>query len=230
MTGLLSFLFLAGLYVVPTIAAWRQDHPSLWKIALLNILLGWTVVGWIAAFAWAFSAARAEKKQNAVQRKTGAVVEGDNTIVAKGAGGTMKFNGREVLITRKGGLSLLIHGLAGEKAIAISGIQAVQLRPARFGVRGYLQLTVMGGNENRGGAVGAAGDENSVLFDVADQPAFEQIAEAIRVAIHTSRQPVAVTTSAHSDADELEKLAGLRDRGILTSAEFDAKKAKILGL
>ncbi|WP_097181057.1 SHOCT domain-containing protein [Curtobacterium sp. 314Chir4.1] len=32
----------------------------------------------------------------------------------------------------------------------------------------------------------------------------------------------------HSDADELEKLAALRDRGILTDAEFDAKKADIL--
>ena len=32
-----------------------------------------------------------------------------------------------------------------------------------------------------------------------------------------------------SDADELAKLAELRDKGILTNEEFDAQKAKILG-
>jgi Short C-terminal domain/Bacterial PH domain len=36
--------------------------------------------------------------------------------------------------------------------------------------------------------------------------------------------------AASSDADELAKLAGLRDRGILTEEEFQAKKAQILGL
>jgi len=29
-------------------------------------------------------------------------------------------------------------------------------------------------------------------------------------------------------ADELEKLAGLRDKGLLTADEFDAQKAKLL--
>jgi hypothetical protein len=38
------------------------------------------------------------------------------------------------------------------------------------------------------------------------------------------------TTAVPSDADELEKLASLRDRGILTDEEFQAKKAQILGL
>jgi hypothetical protein len=33
---------------------------------------------------------------------------------------------------------------------------------------------------------------------------------------------------AHSEADELEKLAALRGRGISTDAEFEAKKADIL--
>jgi hypothetical protein len=39
-----------------------------------------------------------------------------------------------------------------------------------------------------------------------------------------------IIQEAHSDADELAKLANLRDRGILTDEEFAAKKAQILGL
>ena len=35
-------------------------------------------------------------------------------------------------------------------------------------------------------------------------------------------------TSQHSTADELTKLADLRDKGVITSEEFDAQKAKLL--
>lgn len=45
---------------------------------------------------------------------------------------------------------------------------------------------------------------------------------------HVNQAPPLV--AAPSDADELEKLARLRDRGILTDEEFQAKKAQILGL
>jgi hypothetical protein len=42
--------------------------------------------------------------------------------------------------------------------------------------------------------------------------------------------PVATAGSTvSSPIDELTKLAALRDQGILTDAEFDAQKAKILG-
>jgi len=37
-------------------------------------------------------------------------------------------------------------------------------------------------------------------------------------------------TSDESYLDELEKLAGLRDRGIITDEEFEAKKKQLLGL
>jgi hypothetical protein len=39
---------------------------------------------------------------------------------------------------------------------------------------------------------------------------------------------VAVTPGAPSTAEELTKLATLRDQGVLTEAEFDAQKAKLL--
>lgn len=42
--------------------------------------------------------------------------------------------------------------------------------------------------------------------------------------------PQAATPGTASTADELTKLADLRDRGILTDEEFDAKKRQMLGL
>jgi membrane protease subunit (stomatin/prohibitin family) len=44
------------------------------------------------------------------------------------------------------------------------------------------------------------------------------------------QQPVAAAPSTDDQIAELEKLAQLKDQGILTQEEFDAKKKQILGL
>jgi predicted PhzF superfamily epimerase YddE/YHI9 len=47
----------------------------------------------------------------------------------------------------------------------------------------------------------------------------------------TAPAPAAPTTSGETDyIAELEKLADLRDRGIITSEDFEAKKKQLLGL
>ena len=47
-------------------------------------------------------------------------------------------------------------------------------------------------------------------------------------AIAASATPTSPPPSAHSTADELRKLAELRDAGVLSADEFDAQKAKLL--
>lgn len=45
-------LLVLGLYFFPTIvAAWRQ-HQTL-AIGVLNLITGWTIIGWIVALVWA---------------------------------------------------------------------------------------------------------------------------------------------------------------------------------
>lgn len=41
------------LYFVPAIASITRDHRQKLPIILLNVLLGWTVVGWVGALIWA---------------------------------------------------------------------------------------------------------------------------------------------------------------------------------
>jgi hypothetical protein len=41
------------LYLIPSIEADAREHQDAFAITLVNILLGWTVVGWFAARAWA---------------------------------------------------------------------------------------------------------------------------------------------------------------------------------
>ena len=46
-------LAVAMIYSAPAlIAAWRR-HRRAERIALLNLLLGWTVIGWLVLLAWA---------------------------------------------------------------------------------------------------------------------------------------------------------------------------------
>jgi hypothetical protein len=53
----LLILMMIGLigYVIPTIIALARRHPKKGPIILVNLLLGWSVVGWIVALVWAFS-------------------------------------------------------------------------------------------------------------------------------------------------------------------------------
>jgi hypothetical protein len=41
------------LYFTPSIVAFYRAKPSRFGIAFFNLLAGWTVIGWIAAFIWA---------------------------------------------------------------------------------------------------------------------------------------------------------------------------------
>ena len=47
-----------GLYMAPLIIAMVRDHQRLPWIGLLNVAVGWTVVGWIAALVWSVTAIR----------------------------------------------------------------------------------------------------------------------------------------------------------------------------
>lgn len=40
-------------YVVPILIAWVVDHPHMPAIAVVNIFLGWSCIGWVVALAWA---------------------------------------------------------------------------------------------------------------------------------------------------------------------------------
>jgi len=48
------FVTAPALYLLPTYEAWRNKQPNLTSISLVNIFLGWTLLGWVVAAAWAF--------------------------------------------------------------------------------------------------------------------------------------------------------------------------------
>ena len=48
-------------YFLPTIIAGHRGHPNMSPIWVVNLLLGWTVLGWVVALAWSLTAFNASK-------------------------------------------------------------------------------------------------------------------------------------------------------------------------
>lgn len=48
-----------SIYMLPTYEAWKQQNTNLMSVALLNIFLGWSIIGWVVALSWAFKKAEA---------------------------------------------------------------------------------------------------------------------------------------------------------------------------
>lgn len=145
---------------------------------------------------------------------------------AKGVNGQLELLADKVRISRKGAMSLLIHGLKGDKEILISRISSIQFKEASNWFNGYIQFTFEGGREAKGGLTEATQDENSVVFRISQQDDFVKIKAAVEERMLGVESPPTHQTY----LDELEKLAELRDKGIITEEEFKEKKKQILGI
>lgn len=147
-------------------------------------------------------------------------------LSAKGVNGQIDLFRDKIVIRRKGFRAFMTQGLKGEKDIYLSRISSVQYKKPGLVTNGYLQFTFSGGKETKGGLFDATRDENTVMFTKAQQAAFGALKERIETGLNTpAAQPV---TS--SGLDDLEKLASLRDKGIITAEDFETKKRQILGL
>ncbi|OUM99340.1 MAG: hypothetical protein BAA04_09765 [Firmicutes bacterium ZCTH02-B6] len=154
--------------------------------------------------------------------------------VAKGVTGILEVYSDRVVIKRKGMINLILHGMKGDKEILLESITSIQFKKPGTFTNGYLQFGILGGNEGTGGLFQATQDENTVVFAAAQQADFEKAKQLIDDLRAQLRRPAVSSSPASgapvSVADEIEKLARLRDQGILTEEEFQAKKRALLSL
>jgi hypothetical protein len=150
------------------------------------------------------------------------------TMWAIGVNGQIEVDKNWVTIRRRGVLAFATQGLKGEKRIPLASITTVQMKKPGLS-NGYLQLAVLGGIEARGGVFDATKDENTVMFGHAQTPEFERIRRYIEDVIIQRANPTAAALAPVSVADELGKLAALRDAGVLTDEEFQQQKHRLLG-
>jgi len=53
--GAVMLVVLALMYALPTMLAWKRHCGRRWKITAINLLLGWTVIGWIVAMVMTYA-------------------------------------------------------------------------------------------------------------------------------------------------------------------------------
>lgn len=146
-------------------------------------------------------------------------------MLIEGSNGTIDFRDDNIRIRRKGIANILTQGLQGERVIPLSSIRAVQFKDAGRWMAGYIQFSVVGAIDRPGGIMEATKDENAVLFERAQQPAFEGLRSIVEAHLSSPKlQPINLASA----GEELERLASLLERGLLTRDEFDDMKRSLL--
>jgi Short C-terminal domain/Domain of unknown function (DUF4429) len=147
-----------------------------------------------------------------------------------GVNGQLELKGNKIIIKRKGMLAKMSQGLKGDKEILIKQISSIQFKKSGTFTNGYIQFTFSGGKEDQGGLFDATKDENTVMFNKKQQLEFQKLKLAIEEKIEELSTSPSSQTPSIDTADQIKKLADLRDSGILTEEEFDAKKKQLLGI
>lgn len=128
----------------------------------------------------------------------------------------------KVVLTGKGFVNKLSGGVKGSKTIPFESITAIQFKEPGL-TTGYLQFSVSGSREARPGVSNAVYDENTFPFKKDTEKVLK-----IKTYIESQKTNNKKGFSHTSAADELSKLAELKNRGMLSDDEFSMAKMKIL--
>lgn len=192
-------------------------------------------------------AAKQKKKMKVIDRQKESELRKQREHALKVSQGLIKeavgFNGQlelyehKIIIRRKGTWAFIGHGFKGDKEILLKHISSIQYKTTGTATRGYIQFAFIGGTENKFGILAATHDENTIMFNLHHEKDFSEIKEMIESKMLEYQGIVPKETkkkvsdeSKNSDINELEKLAELKEKGIITEEEFQAKKKQILGL
>lgn len=151
-----------------------------------------------------------------------------SSMVATGSNGAIELYEHKIVLKRGSGCLNPFSG-SGDKQIMIADITSIEYRAAEKRRPGFIQFSFVGGQESKqvGGAVGA--DENTVMFDRKQERAFAALRQSLEQQMVAYRGGRGVAAPPASGADELSKLADLRDRGVINDKEFEQQKRRILG-
>lgn len=142
----------------------------------------------------------------------------------RGKNGTLVVYPDKVAILRDHLLARAIRR-GGDREIYVRNITSIELKRPGL-TSGFLHFSHAGGRPFRDNAFSIEQDDNTITFNTGYDEYLEA-KEYVERRIEEAHAPPAATSG--SVADELQKLAALRDQGILTDAEFQAEKARVLG-
>jgi len=145
----------------------------------------------------------------------------ESIISFKGRNGKVELYKDFLRLDRNTAMGFLNQGFKGQKDIYFKNITAIQIKEPGFSV-GYLQFSILGGNESRGGIFAAVKDENTICFNGNDK-----YKQALKIKEYIEKKQQA-GNQVFDVSSKIEKMYLLFEKGILTKDEFEKEKKKIL--
>ena len=138
----------------------------------------------------------------------------------------LELSGNNVIIRKRGVANTLASGLNGDRTIAIASLTSVQLKKGGW-LPGYILFSYAGSKPFNCGIIEATQDPDAFVFEKALNAEVEEFKNMVE---EIMRSPKSFPSSGVPIglSDELMKLAGMRDKGVLSEAEFQAAKKKLL--
>jgi hypothetical protein len=161
------------------------------------------------------------------------LIPGEQVLAQMPTGGEALIVTPERVVVLKAGISS--GATFGRKAKSFPLDQVSSVEVSRGLASGRLQISAAGTTEHGmdGDSLGAENVVNFGVTSTKQSPGYKEFVAAgqlIRSLMAKARTPKAAAISPGSLADELAKLASLRDQGVITPDDFEAGKRKLLGL
>lgn len=141
-----------------------------------------------------------------------------------GHNGQIELFNTKIRIKRKGFVASMTQRLKDDREIPIGQISSIHFKKAGYFLNGFIRFNIVGRSETNVGFWQAEHDENTILFTIKQQPAFEKINDFLDKKIILSKKKKVELSKL-----KLEELTILRDMKIITEKEFQAEKKKLLG-
>ncbi|TXN36084.1 SHOCT domain-containing protein [Flagellimonas hymeniacidonis] len=135
------------------------------------------------------------------------------------------------LIVRKKLTGLKRMMTSGDKEIFLDDIKNVNYKSANTMTWGFIQFATSQNSKelSKGSLMASPMDDYSINFSKKQQSEFDKLKSEINRLRNGSKSQTVIQNQL-SEAEELEKLAGLKEKGIITQEEFDLKKRQVLGI
>jgi ribosomal protein L7/L12 len=142
---------------------------------------------------------------------------------------TLELRGDTITIKKRGWANALASGMNGARTIQVSTITAIQMKPAGM-MMGYILFSYAGSKPFMGGMWEATQDPDAFLFGKDLNGQVAEFKAQVEKKMREAKQPAPApaNNAPASLTDELRKLAEFKNQGILSQAEFEAAKKKLL--
>jgi len=153
----------------------------------------------------------------------------DRPIILKGRNANIELYANRLVINRRFGKLIRTYA-TGEAEIFLDSIKSINFKKANTMTFGFLQVETHQNSDKlkKGTLFFTPTDDFTINFTKNDNDIFFRLKNEIDKRRNKPKEILAINNS--GGVDDIEKLFNLKEKGIITSQEFEAKKKQFLNI